>query len=160
DVIGSLIDLSKDPRFVEAVANKVHYGRVYFRRESEPYMTISMAGRSDTGVSIAEVNLKFIVDVVSQIKIGQGGRAYVVDSPGRLIAHPDISLVLRNLDLSQLDQVREALVSGPTPQQPRVVAKDIQGREVLTAHAPVAPLGWQVFVELPYEEAYAPLYAV
>src|SRR6185503_14509250 len=37
------------------------------------------------------------------------------------------------------------------------VATDIQGREVLTAFAPVAPLGWTVFVELPVDEAYQPL---
>ena len=30
---------------------------------------------------------------------------------------------------------------------------------MLTAYAPIAPLGWLVFVELPVEEAYAPLYA-
>jgi hypothetical protein len=43
------------------VAHKVYYGPVYFRRESEPYMTLSFAGtRRDTGVSIAQVNLKLI----------------------------------------------------------------------------------------------------
>jgi len=35
----------------------------------------------------------------------------------------------------------------------------LEGRKVLTAYAPVAPLGWLMFVELPAEEAYAPLYA-
>ena len=30
---------------------------------------------------------------------------------------------------------------------------------MLTASAPVAPLGWHVFVETPVNEAYAPLYA-
>src|SRR6185437_8347902 len=88
------------------------YGPVYFRRESEPYMTLSLAGtRRDTGVSIAQVNLKLIWDVVSKIKVGEHGRAYVVDSAGRLIAHPDISLVLRNTDMSQLAQVRSARAS-------------------------------------------------
>jgi len=38
-------------------------------------------------------------------------------------------------------------------------AVDIEGHKVLTASAPVAPLGWHVFVETPIEEAYAPLYA-
>ena len=38
-------------------------------------------------------------------------------------------------------------------------SEDISGRKVLTAYAPVAPLGWLVFVELPATEAYAPLYA-
>ena len=101
DVVGSGLDLSKEPKFTEAVKNKIYYGPVYFRRESEPYMTLSLAGtRRDAGVSIAEVNLKLIWDVVSKIKVGQNGHAYVVDGRGRLIAHPDISLVLRNTDMS------------------------------------------------------------
>src|SRR6202045_2720405 len=44
DVVASGLDLSKDPKFTEAVKNKVYYGPVYFRRESEPYMTIALAG--------------------------------------------------------------------------------------------------------------------
>jgi signal transduction histidine kinase len=163
DVVGSQTDYSKDPKFVDALARKVYYGPVYFRRESEPYMTVALAGtRRDAGVSVAEVNLKLIWDVVSQIKVGQHGQAYVVDAQSRLIAHPDISLVLRNTDLSRLAQVqaaRTAGASGPAAPDQVQEAQDLQGRRVLTAHAPVEPLGWRVFVELPADEAYAPLYA-
>jgi signal transduction histidine kinase len=164
DVIGSGNDYSNDPKFTEAVAHKVYYGPVYFRRESEPYMTLALAGTiRNAGVSVAEVNLKLIWDVVSQIKVGAHGHAYVVDGQGRLIAHPDISLVLRNTDLSQgthaLAQVQAArahLAGKPTEQVQE--ADDIQTRRVLTAYAPITPLGWIMFVELPVEEAYAPLY--
>src|SRR5213079_2469944 len=98
DVVDSGLDLSKDPKFAETVAKKVYYGPVYFRRESEPYMTLAVAGtRRDAGVSVADG-----------------------------------------------DELQEA--------------RDTQGRKVLTAHARVAPLRWLVFVELPVEEAYAPLY--
>jgi signal transduction histidine kinase/CheY-like chemotaxis protein/HAMP domain-containing protein len=166
DVVASGADLSNDPKFAEAVARKVYYGPVYFRRESEPYMTLAIAGtRRDAGVSVAEVNLKLIWDVVSQIKVGERGHAYVVDAQGRLIAHPDISLVLRNTDMSKLAQVRAARASasgaGTGDNVPETVqeAENIEGRKVLTAYAPVAPLGWLMFVELPAEEAYAPLYA-
>ena len=114
DVVGSGIDDSNKPGFTEAVAHKVYFGPVYFRRESEPYMTLSLAGtRRDTGVSIAEVNLKLIWDVVSKIKVGERGHAFVVDANGRLIAHPDISLVLRNTDMSKLAQVRSARAAEP-----------------------------------------------
>src|SRR5437588_6401096 len=83
DVVASGADLSSDPKFAEAVARKVYYGPVYFRRESEPYMTLAIAGpRRDPGVSVAEVNLKLIWDVVSQIKVGERGHAYVVDAQG------------------------------------------------------------------------------
>src|SRR5215472_4573506 len=157
DVVGSGIDYSGKPEFTQAVAKKVYYGPVYFRRESEPYMTLSLAGtRRDTGVSIAQVNLKLIWDVVSKIKVGEHGRAYVIDSAGRLIAHPDISLVLRNTDMSRLAQVRGAR-AGTATEAVRE-ADDIGGHKVLTAYAPVNPLGWFVFVETPIEEAYAPLY--
>jgi signal transduction histidine kinase/CheY-like chemotaxis protein len=161
DVVGSGTDFSKDPKFTEAVAHKIYYGPVYFRRESEPYMTLAIAGtRRDAGVSVAEVNLKLIWDVVSQIKVGQHGHAYVVDAQGRLIAHPDISLVLRNTDMSKLAQVRAARAgSAGDPADTVQEADNIEGREVLTAYAPVAPLGWLMFVELPANEAYAPLYA-
>ena len=163
DVVASGTDFSKEPKFTEAVARKVYYGPVYFRRESEPYMTLAIAGtRRDAGVSVAEVNLKLIWDVVSQIKVGERGHAYVVDAQGRLIAHPDISLVLRNTDMSRLAQVSAAreTTGGEGGASERVQeSEDIGGRKVLTAYAPVAPLGWLVFVELPATEAYAPLYA-
>jgi two-component system, NtrC family, sensor kinase len=159
DVVGSGTDFSNDPKFMEAVAHKVYYGPVYFRRESEPYMTLAIAGtRRDAGVSVAEVNLKLIWDVVSQIKVGERGHAYVVDAQGRLIAHPDISLVLRNTDMSRLTQVRAARGASDSPSETVQEAQDIEAHNVLTASAPVAPLGWRVFVELPAEEAYAPLY--
>lgn len=160
DAIDSGIDLSADPKFTEAVAHKVYYGPVYFRRDSEPYMTLALAGaRKDAGVSIAEVNLKLIWDVVSQIKVGEHGHAYVVGPEGRLIAHPDISLVLRNTDMSGLAQVRAAQAAGGAMPEALSESRNIQGQEVLTASAPIAPLHWTMFVELPVEEAYAALYA-
>jgi signal transduction histidine kinase len=161
DAVESGLDLSKDSKFTEAVARKVYYGPVYFRRESEPYMTLSLAGaRKDAGVSIAEVNLKLIWDVVSQIKVGERGHAYVVGAQGRLIAHPDISLVLRNTDMSKLTQVQAAQARSPGAGSDSLQgAKNIQGQDVLTASAPIAPLGWTMFVELPVEEAYASLYS-
>jgi signal transduction histidine kinase/CheY-like chemotaxis protein len=160
DVIGSLSDFSHDPVFTDAKADKVYYGPVYFVHGSEPYMTIAAAGaRADEGVVVAQVNLKFIWEVVSQIKVGNRGQAYVVDSRGQLIAHPDISLVLRKTDISRLAQVRAAReVALPETSEYPTVTTDLNGHKVLTAYARVQPLGWTVFADLPIEEAYAPLY--
>lgn len=160
DVIGSQTDFSQNPIFLQAVAQKIYYGPVYLVRESEPYMTLALAGaRPDHGIVVAEVNLKFIWDVVSQIKVGKRGEAYVIDAQGRLIAHPDISLVLRNTDLSRIAHVQAARTMPLSePWDRSSVAVDVKGREVLSAYAPVVPLGWLVFAELPIDEAYAPLY--
>jgi len=160
DVIDSRIDVSEDPKFVEATARKVHFGPVYFRDESEPYMTLALSGpRRDSGVSVAEINLKFIGDVVSQIRVGETGKAFVVDAAGRLIAHPDISLVLRNTDLGSSGQIRAARAISASDRSARAfITEDIQSQRVLSAFAPIVPLGWLVFVDLPLSEAYAPLY--
>ena len=159
--IASGEDYSRDERFTTAMARRVYHGPIQFRRETEPYMTLAIAGvRRGTGVSVAEVNLKHIWDVVHQIRVGQRGRAFVVDARGRLIAHPDISLVLRNTDLSMLPQVRAARSGGgTTPRTPTEVTFDLDGNRVLTAHAPIEALNWLVFIELPEQEANAPLYA-
>jgi len=158
DLIESHVDYSRDPVFVQAMANKVYYGPVYLVEGSEPYMTIAVAGTGhDHGVIVGQVNLKFIWEVVSQIKPGTRGHAYVVDASGRLIADPDISLVLRNIDMSGLPQVQAARAPEAGVDEP-FAAVDRQGKPVLSAHAPVTPLNWLVFVELPIDEAYAPLY--
>jgi len=159
DAIGSQIDFSKDPKFLEAEIGKPYRSPVYFRGGSEPYMTIALRARN-ASVSAAEVNLKFIWDVVSRIKVGEHGQAYVVDARGRLIAHPDISLVLRNTDLSGLAQVQAARTDSAGSPESTQIAQDTYGRQVLTAYASIAPLDWTMFVELPIDEAYAPLYSL
>jgi signal transduction histidine kinase/DNA-binding response OmpR family regulator len=157
NVVGSGTDYSQDPKFLEPRRGQTYFSPVYFRNESEPYITIGIAetGGGSSGVSVAEVNLKFIWDVVSQIKVGQAGYAYVADADGRLIAHPDISLVLQRTDLSSLPQVQSARTNG----EGATIAHDLKGRQVLTAREAVDPPGWWVFVEQPLEEAFAPLYA-
>jgi signal transduction histidine kinase/CheY-like chemotaxis protein len=160
DRVGGNTDFSADERFKEAIVNKIYYGPVKFRHGTEPFMTLAVAGaRRDAGVSVVEVNLTFIWDVVNQIHVGRTGKAYVVDAGGRLIAHPDISLVLRNTDLSQLAQVRSALTGAEAADKQAVTALDASGERVLAAYAKATPLNWFVFVELPEREANEPLYA-
>lgn len=160
DETGSNAEFVHDIRFTQALAKRVFYGPVYFFHGSEPHMEIALAGeRSDSLVSIADLNLKFIRDLVTQIKVGAHGTAYLIDAQNRLIAHPDISLVLRNIDLSELPQVRAARSHFPRAAARAEPDADIFGRPVLTAYAPVNPLGWIVFIEEPLADAYASLYA-
>jgi signal transduction histidine kinase len=152
---------AQDPIFQRARADGVYVSPVYFRNESEPYLTIAVAeGGVDGGVTAAEVNLKFIWDVVSQIRIGLGGVAYVVDDRGRLIAHPDISRVLQQTNLSALPQVQQAQTHPPAPGAalPATVGRNLEGGDVLSAAAVVNPPGWFVFADQPLSEAFAPLY--
>jgi signal transduction histidine kinase/putative methionine-R-sulfoxide reductase with GAF domain len=154
-VAGSGTDWSNEPAFTATRDGKTSwFGPVRFQKGTEPYMSIArpIAGG---GVTVAEVNLKFVGDVVSRIKIGQKGLAYAVDSTGALISHPDISLVLAKTDLMTLPQ-RAALDRDDTTAW--MAAQDFRGQEVFAAHARIPTLNWTVFVETPRVEAIAPLY--
>ncbi|MBI2959003.1 MAG: GAF domain-containing protein, partial [Betaproteobacteria bacterium] len=160
DAVASNTDYSREPKFTAARSGKTYFSPVYFRKETEPYMTLARpAGGAGGGVTAAEVNLKFVWEVITQIKIGRAGLAYVVNSDGTLIAHPDISLVLQKTDLNRLAQVAAAKEGSRESADASSIARDLKGQEVLSAHAPIPTLGWNVFVELPLAEAFAPVYA-
>jgi signal transduction histidine kinase len=157
---GEMRDRSESEAFLQARGGRSFFGQVYFLRESEPYMTIAIpiqrfAGEV-VGVLIAEVNLKWIWEVVARIKVGLSGYAYVVSHEGDLIAHPDISLVLQRRNLRHLGQVKAAL-AGATELLPPL--PNLAGQQVFAAYAAIPDLGWAVLVERPAAEAYAPLYA-
>jgi signal transduction histidine kinase/HAMP domain-containing protein/predicted transcriptional regulator with HTH domain len=159
DNVGSGKDRSQEPAFRNAKRGQPWFGPVYFRKETEPYMTIAIRSGGDNGpVVVADVNLKFIWDVVSRIKIGEKGKAYVVDGNGFLVADPDIGLVLRKTDLSQLPHVKAAMADLKS-EDLTLVSTDLAGTPVLASVAPIESLHWNVFVEQPVAEVYAKLYA-
>jgi hypothetical protein len=152
DVVGGGTDYSKEPKFTQTVAKKIYFGPVYLRRESEPYMTLGMAGTPPNGgVSVVELNLTLAWDIVQQTKVGNRGIAYVVDAGGRVIAHPDFGVRKSLRDLSTLAQVQEARTTTALTGSAHIT-RDMNDQKVVAAYARVAGLGWLVFVELPIEE--------
>ncbi len=155
-----LISRRDDEAYLRTKGGKSYISPVYFVRDSEPYTRISTPIESFAGdivgVLVAEVNLKYIWDVVSDIRVGDEGHAYVVSSDGDLIAHPDISLVLAKQNLADLDHVQKAL-AGKTG--PFTASPNLAGQNVFTAYAAIPDPRWVVLVERPTSEAYAPLYS-
>jgi len=156
--IDSRTDRSFDPAVIGARAARTWFGDVTYNRGSEPHLTIAIFGnRPSVGTVIAEVNLKLIWDVISAIKVGKTGFAFVLDRPGRLIAHPDISLVLRGAEEATsrpFQAIRDAIGSAGS-----TTGRDINGRDVAAAAAPVAGPDWTVVVQQPLSEAFGPIYS-
>ena len=157
-------DFSAAPAFQQALRRQSYFSPVYFVRGSEPHMTMALPIErykgNGIGVLQAEVNLKYVWEVVSAIKQGKAGYAYAVTRAGDLIAHPDISLVLQGRNVSQLEQVRMAFQSQANAGKARApTARNLQGTEVISSYALIPSVDWAVFIERPVEEAYEPLYA-
>lgn len=148
-------DHAVDPRFLNARRVGVDVGAIYFRKESEPYLPLSISDPGQPGpVLLAEINLKFVRETIDRSRFGEAGRAYVIDASGQLVAHPDIMRVLRRTDVSGLVAVRAALAGDARAGE----SLDVDGRPVLTASAAVPGLPWHVVVEQPRAEAMAPVY--
>lgn len=157
----------------------VSFGATYFRDNLAPHVSMAIGvNENDKALTVAEVNLKFVADLVRRIKIGEAGNAFVVDASGMLVAHPNLSLVLRRTSLDQYPPFRALTgVSGlRSPSEDRTTAATdkpsdtelhvrlfrsdgIESGTVLTSAVPISSTGWWMFVEQPASEAMSPVYA-
>ena len=157
DTVDSGADFSGDQRFAEALKHNRFVGPIHFDERSTPYLSFAIAHvGASAGVTLAEVNIKRLWDIVDAIKVGETGYAFVVDGRGRLIAGRDKELIARQSDFSGLAQV--AAASSGARAGGQLFATSPSGAPVLSVSAAVPELGWNVFVELPAAEARAPLW--
>jgi GAF domain-containing protein/HAMP domain-containing protein len=107
------------------------------------------------GTLAAEVNLKFMWDLIDQLQVGETGVAYVVDKQGDLIAFNDTARVLQGENVANLTEVHEFTTNPESiDQTPGELTTGIRGTTVVATYAPLGTPDWAVVVELPWEEAY------
>lgn len=113
------------------------------------------------GALAAEVNLQFMWTLVDQLKVGQTGYAYIVDNRGNLISFKDTKRVLLGENVSQISKVNE-FISNPsnsTDVTPEInTYPGLLGEKVVGTYVPLNTPHWAVVTELPYTEAYAPVF--
>ena len=77
--IDSDADFSRDVRFTETAAKGVTFAPAYFRG-SRPFMSIAVSHSGvNAGVTVAEIDLRFLSDFLGDAQVGKVGYAYVVD---------------------------------------------------------------------------------
>ncbi len=128
---------------------------------SEPQVAMAIPSQSVygefEGALVAEVNLKFMWDLVDQLKVGNTGYAYVVDDQGRLIAFRDTARVLSGENVRQFPEVKKFLADPYTPADPirnLEVYSGLSGEKVVGTYLPLGTPPWAVVVEIPQTEAY------
>jgi signal transduction histidine kinase len=155
-----LTDQSKSPKFIKALKGEDYISPVYTSTRAQPYVTLAIplwgAAQSIVGVASAEADLSFLWEALGKIRFGTAGYAYLVDERGNLIAHKDPALVLKRMNLQQVDGVKKFLRnptrSDPTPAHE---GRGLTGSPVLVTYAPVPELGWSVILEEPLDAALA-----
>jgi HD-GYP domain-containing protein (c-di-GMP phosphodiesterase class II) len=91
-------------------------------------------------------------------ELGQGGLfdVYVVDGRGRLIAHSDPRKLEGNLDVSDVEIVKQFLASqGRTAATvPFAISTPTGSTEMLGTYTGIPDTGWGVIVQIPQDKAY------
>jgi signal transduction histidine kinase len=108
-----------DEFVIPYTSGQVYYSPVHFDEASgEPLTTIALplldlrTGLVDS-VLVAEARIKRIWDLIVSIEVGEGQSVYIVDAQGRVVAHRNPSVVLRDthFDLPEQDGVQAGLDS-------------------------------------------------
>jgi signal transduction histidine kinase len=153
-------DQSKSAKFIKAIKGEDYISQVYTSDRAQPFITLAIqlwgTAQSIVGVAAAEADLSFLWEVIGKIQFGTAGYAYLVDAHGNLIAHKESALVLKRLNLRELDGVRKFL-HNPTRSDltPAREGQGLMDRPVLVTYAPVPELGWGVILEEPLDAALA-----
>ncbi|MGB7538210.1 MAG: cache domain-containing protein [Anaerolineales bacterium] len=110
------------------------------------------------GTLAAELNLKFMWELVDQLKVGEAGYAYVVDEQGKLIAFSDTGRVLQGENVQNIGAL-SAFVSNPSASgdiKPNTAPYvGLNGETVVGTYLPLGSPTWAVVIEVPWTEAYA-----
>ncbi len=131
---------------------------------SEPLIVIAIPVKNVfggvEGTLVAEVNLKFMWELVYQLSEGENGYVYVVDNQGNLIAYKDAARVLRGENVKDISEVSD-FIQNPTKTKnimhEIVNYAGINGEMVVGTYVPLGTPEWAVLVEIPASEAYQPV---
>jgi len=159
------INQNKNEILTQAVQGKTYISPVYIDKVTSEPLIIMAAPITDVFgdfkmILIAEVNLKFMWDLVASIKVGDDGLAYVVDRRGNLIAFSDISRVLKGENLLYLAEVAEFIANDDSfDKNSAKLSKGIMNTYIAATHVPLGTPDWAVVVESPILEAYGSIFA-
>lgn len=139
-----------------AQAGQAYESRVHLKiSNQEPYIVESEPLNPLRGALVAWINLRHVWEIVADVRIGDSGYAYVLDTDGYLIAYRDPTPII-----ARRNPLQENAMLGELLRDSKVVREyqGLTGVAVLGASAPIESSHWQVLVETPLAEAYGLLY--
>jgi signal transduction histidine kinase len=157
---GRLTDRAESDFFIQVRQGNRYISPVYVDDVTSEPLVIMAVPATDVfggfqGALMAELNLKFMWDLVGRLKIGETGLAYVVDRQGNLIAFGDIARVLRGENVGHLKEVGEFIRNPASVDETGAnVSLGINGTTIVGTYVPLGTPDWAVMTELPVKEAY------
>lgn len=152
-------DVSESPDFKTAIAGDSYYGLLEFV-EGAPVMRIASQIRNQEGgiigVISAEINLKNVESLISEIRLGKDGFIYIVDKEGALIASGNRSIGQIGSFMTENGTVKAALNDNKPEIKFQTYLSPL-GKTVAWNAGFLPKTGWAIFSEWPVTDAFSVL---
>lgn len=102
------------------------------------------------GILGATLDLSIIEEMRSKITIGETGYAFLTDTQGQILAHPDKKMVEERSNVSDVEVVKKALAGESGAQ-----IYEYNGVEVFGSYTIVPTTGWAVVVRQTHDDAFS-----
>ena len=148
------LDLTKRQYVIDGLAGKSTLGTTMISKVSgNPVSPVAVPvkdGDRVVGVATLIVDIRFLNDMILKEKFGKTGYAYVIDSTGLIIAHPEPGNIFKTnlLNVPGTAAVAKKMVAGETGVDHYV----FEGVPKAAGYAPVPSTGWSVGITLPDSE--------
>lgn len=151
---GSLGDRADRDYFIEALSGNTYFSDVIISGSTGmPIVVLATPiernGRV-VGVIGASIDLSELSALSSAVVTGKTGYGFIVEGSGKIIAHPDPSLIREMTDVSELEPVAQA-ISGKTD----ISEYFYDNEDKLAAYTYMPNTRWGVVVQTPAHEAFA-----
>ena len=100
------------------------------------------------GLVIINIELQKLINHVSEMKIGHTGYAYIVNSKGEIIIHPDLGLIENGMDESHVTPIMAA-ISGKTGW----IEYEFDNQKRLAGYSYAPSTKWGIIAQQPLDEA-------
>ena len=160
---GQKFNVADRPYFKQAMAGKTTMSDPVVARDvGKPVVAVAspiVRGGQTIGVTGGAVSLDEVIKIVGQVKAGETGYAYVIQSDGMIIFHPDQKMIMKVNALTsdstppELKKISERMTKG----EQGIGRYAFAGSTKYVAFAPVPGTHWSLAVNVPESEILAKL---
>ena len=137
-------------------------GNIVMSTYSVPFYRSVGKRREISGIVTVDISLAWLQKLVSDIRIGETGYAFLISQKGTLVTHPDTSLMMNQTIFDLADERSDSSLRDIGSRMTRGEAGFVESRDVLDggepcwlAFAPLSTTGWSLGLVFPRGELMA-----
>jgi methyl-accepting chemotaxis protein len=166
DIKGKQVARSDDKNQFDDMSDRDYFKAVYSNKKTvvsdvliskttgKPAVVIATPILNDNGefqgILGGTLDLSILEELRSKIKIGETGYAFITDTQGQILAHPDKKMADERSNVSNIEIVKKAL-EGESGAQ----TYEYNGAKVFGSYTKVPTTGWAVVVRQNQDEAFS-----